>query len=127
MREREWSGVDGWMLGKKILRDPIHIRKRPPMERDLGPLSAKKRRRTAMAIRVRSTFPPSQRMRRGIEPFVAGNDDRRNGMGGWDGGSGKGRKGRGRTVALLKKILLWVVPGLVRPKLPRMKGGKKSL
>lgn len=35
-------------------------------------------------------------MRRGIEPFVAGNDDRRNGMGGWDGGSGKGRKGRGR-------------------------------
>ena len=54
---------------------------------DLGPLSArrKKRRmrmRTTMAIRVRSTFPPSQRMRRGIEPFVAGNDGRRNRMGG---------------------------------------------
>ena len=35
-----------------------------------------------MAIRVRSTFPPSRRRRRGIEPFVAGNDGRRNRMGG---------------------------------------------
>ena len=67
---------------------------------DLGPLSArKKKKRTTMAIRVRSTFPPSRRTRRGIEPFVAGNDDRRNRMGGerkgeergWHGAAGRRR------------------------------------
>ena len=46
-----------------------------------------------MAIRVRSTFPPSQRTRRGIEPFVAGNDDRRNRMGGERKGEERGWHG----------------------------------
>ena len=75
-----------------------------------------------MAIRVRSTFPPSQRTRRGIEPFVAGNDDRRGRRNGMGKGEGEGEEEGGRAaVPLPKKILLWVAS----PKLPRMRGGKK--
>ena len=81
------------MPGKKFRRRRIRKRTRP------WPLSLEKRkRRTAaatMAIRVRSTFHRSrergsriERGGRGIEPFVAGNDDRRSRMGARERGRG---------------------------------------
>ena len=87
---------------------------------DLGPLSArKKKRRTTMAIRVRSTFPPSRRTRRGIEPFVAGNDGRRNRMGGE-------RKGEEREDGTVPPVEEDIIMGRRESEVAKDERGKKE-